>query len=124
MQGTAVNIYKIEISLVGGTIEFSGDLNNGRIFVLPGIQLIHFKLSTEGTFFPTYPFQWLDVLGDPIAQPPIDLVQRIDADQYQLVVFNAVEFSGKSEQRFSVAVVSGGQVYVSDPTIICDPPMQ
>ena len=123
MQGTAVNIYKIEISLVGGTIEFSGDLNNGRIFVLPGIQLIHFKLSTEGAFFPTYPFQWLDILGDPIAQPPIDLVQRIDADQYQLVVFNAVEFSGKSEQRFSVAVVSGGQVYVSDPTIICDPPM-
>jgi hypothetical protein len=124
MLSTTVNIYKIKVFLIDGHIVFGGDMSDGRISVQPGLQLIHFKLETEGASFPTYPFQWLDGAGSPAAQPLIDLVQTINADQCQLVVFNAVELSGESEQKFSVAVVSGGQAYISDPTIICEPPVQ
>jgi hypothetical protein len=132
MPTTNAYVFQLTVSYNSqlGKFILQGENSNLEEIHIPlGIQMIYFTLDTQNapqspTSFPTWPIQWFDDSNSPVAQPAIDLFQWISATQCQLVVFNAVGLSGQAEQRFSLAVVSGEQVYITDPTIICDPPVQ
>jgi hypothetical protein len=142
METSLVHIFQVgvEFDVEHLKIRYHGDIEHhpGRPpaerYQLPvpqGVHLIHFQLKTKqpesppepilaDAMFPSYPVQWLDAQLKTAAQPPSYSGQFFTPYQFVLVIFNAAAF--QVPHQFSLAVVYDGKTYVSDPTIINEPP--
>jgi hypothetical protein len=142
MQKSLVHIFQVgvEFDVESLEIRYHGDIEHHaggepsqryRLHVPQGIHLIHFQLATlrpafppgpivPDAMFPSYPVQWLDAQQRTAPQPPSYSGQFFTPFQFVLVIFNAAAF--QVPHQFSLAVVYEGKTYVSDPTIINEPP--
>lgn len=135
MQITNVHIFEIDVIFDPETsphVTLTGDVTIGhdrkRTITIgkhppgipQGVHLLRFQLvADDAASFPSSPIEWKSADGT-FAQPPDSILHWQSPRQFGMVIFNALGF--KDTFHFDVVVSYRGELYTTDPTIICDPP--